>query len=80
MNTFIKKISVRNEGILEFYFCAQHSPHEQKYFITVVDSSMKPNLFYMIHQEGSWRILQAEKLPRWIAKLEYELSLAIISQ
>ena len=41
---------------------------------------MKPNLFYMIHQEGSWRILQAEKLPRWIAKLEYELSLAIISQ
>jgi hypothetical protein len=80
MNNFTKLLYVKNNGKLEFYFARKFTGKGVRYFITVVDRSMKSYLFYMEEVETNWQILDPHKLPPWLTGMEYELANAIREQ
>ena len=80
MNNFTKLLYVKNNGKLEFYFARKFTDNGVRYFITVVDSSMKSYLFYMEQVDANWQIMSPHKLPAWLTGMEYELSAAIREQ
>ena len=74
MNNFTKQLLVKNNGNLEFYFARIFTETGVKYFITVVDNTMKSYLFYMELVDDSWLITDPHKLPAWLTGMEPELS------
>jgi len=71
---FNKQVFLPGIGIVEFCFHSIQTHCKTRYHVL---ASIEPNLFFhfeMHHKHDSWKILNAPQPPKWIIKLEVELS------
>ncbi len=78
MEDFNKKIQVKNQGMLNFYFSDVSSVLSPHFRVTVNDKEGKLYLFEMRKKKGEWKIVS--QAPDWVASVESQLAVAIINQ
>jgi hypothetical protein len=80
MSELIKKIKADWNFVAEFSFHRVYTTSgKQRYHISVKDVSGSSLFFNMDQKEdGSWKIVDAPKVPEWIMELEPQLQHAIL--
>jgi hypothetical protein len=80
MNDFVKKIKADWNFVAEFFFHKVHTTSgRRRYHISVKDRGGSAYFFNMGQKEdGSWKIVDAPKVPDWIMELESQLQNAIV--
>lgn len=74
---FSKKVFVPGM-LIEFYFHSIQANCKVRYHVTALLPSHQSIHFEMQYKQGGWKIMDAPQPPKWIRKLEDELSVAII--
>jgi hypothetical protein len=78
MPSFLKKILVPEQGVLDFHFDRIYTVHGIQYFILVNNNKIYRR-FRMQQKDGLWVLVGTETLPDWIIALEVELANAILN-
>ena len=77
MKDFSKEICITNNFCPEFIFNGLHTIAASRYYISVLDDERHSYFFNMEEKGGSWKIIDAPKVPDWIMAIEKKLEDAI---
>jgi hypothetical protein len=78
MHSFTKHIHIEPGFIAEFFFNRIHIVSGSRFHVFVKDPAKQSFFFNMeLNPAGSWKIINAPKLPDWIMKLEEQLDASI---
>ena len=79
MHSFKERILIEHGFIAEFFFNRIYMVSGNRFHVFVKDEA-KQSFFFNMEQTptGSWKIINAPKLPDWIMKLEKQLETSII--
>ena len=77
MQNFTRRIAVDQNFNPEFFFNRIYTVHGMRYHISVMDGNGQTFAFNMEQKNGSWKIIDAPKLPDWIITIESKLQDAI---
>ena len=79
MQSFKARIVIEHSFIAEFLFNRIYTANGNHFHVLVKDSAKQSFFFNMeLTATGSWKIINAPKLPDWIIKLEKQLETSII--
>lgn len=76
MQHFTEKIRTEH-GLLNFYFNRIFTINGTRFHVSVIDPQRKAHIFYLYKENFSWKILNIQDCPIWIAELETDLSATI---
>ncbi len=78
MNDFSKRVNTGWNFAPEFFFHKLYSVSgNQRYHVSVNDKGGHSIFFNMDQKNGSWKIIDAPKVPDWIMEIEPQLRDAI---
>jgi polyphosphate kinase 2 (PPK2 family) len=79
MQSFEERIVIEHSFIAEFFFNTIYTASGNRFQVSVKDPTKQSFFFNMeLNATGSWKIINAPKLPDWIMKLEKQLETSII--
>ena len=78
MQSFTQRLYIRDGFHPDFFFNRIHTASGIRFHVSVVDRFSRNYFFIMENKEGSWKIINAPKLPDWIMNLEEQLEHAIL--
>ena len=78
MQSFTQRLYIRDGFHPIFFFNRIYTANGTKYHVSVMDKYNESYFFIMENKDGSWKIINAPKLPDWIMNLEEQLEHAIL--